>query len=141
MMRPKVFAWLLTMDRINAPDMLVWRNCPIPNVNFVIYQLHRETSNHLFFTCHFSAACSSALGIVWDTSLDLSSRISTTARLWNKLLFDVYPSCFEHLETKEQEVFSYYSEYSELAWLTKVGDRVKPEFRDQIKTIVSELIV
>lgn len=105
MMRAKVFSWVLTMDRINAREMLVWRNSPIPNVNFVICQLHGETSDHLFFTCHFGAACWSTSGIVWDTSIDLSSRISRDPRLLNKLLFALHPSCFEHLETKEQEAF------------------------------------
>jgi hypothetical protein len=66
MMQHKVYALLLTMDRLNTRYMLVSRNFPIPKVNFVTCQLHRETSDHLFLTCHFSAACWSALGIVWD---------------------------------------------------------------------------
>jgi hypothetical protein len=37
-MRPKVFTKILTMDKINSRDMLVWINYPIPNVNFVICQ-------------------------------------------------------------------------------------------------------
>jgi hypothetical protein len=89
-MKQKVFAWLLMMDRLNTRDMLCRRQCPIPDVNCVVCQQVRETRDHLFFDCTLSTSCWSILGIQWDQSLELSERITMAANSWRGPFFLEY---------------------------------------------------
>jgi hypothetical protein len=89
-MKQKVFAWLLVMDRLNTRDILCRRKCPIPDDKCVVCHQVRETRDHLFFDCHFSKTCWSMLGIQWDYSLDFSHRIEAAAKVWNGSFFLEY---------------------------------------------------
>jgi hypothetical protein len=87
MMKHKVFAWLLMIDKPNTRDMLVRQNCPVADVKCVVCQLYRETREHLFFSCSFSKACWHSLGITLNLNLGLSDMLASVERSWNKPLF------------------------------------------------------
>ena len=78
----------------------------------------------------------------------MSSRISTDARLWNKLLFAILGAwnILKQRNMRHFDSMDYGAEYSELTWLTmfpvdidNVGVRIKLEFTDQMFAfIISE---
>jgi hypothetical protein len=86
-MKQKVFAWLLMIDRLNTRDMLCRRQFHIPNDKCVVCNQIRETRDHLFFECTLSQKCWTILGIHWDNTLSLGDRIEAAARHWRGDLF------------------------------------------------------
>jgi hypothetical protein len=88
-MKHKVFAWLMLIDRINTRDMLKRRNFNI-GLNHSCMTCGTgvtETRNHLFFMCSFGASCWAKIGITWDGDLHLENMISEAKRIWSKPLF------------------------------------------------------
>jgi hypothetical protein len=63
----KVFCWLLLSDRPNTRNMLKRRNYAISSIYncLLCTSPPEETVEHLFFHCHFSSSCWSAIGIQW----------------------------------------------------------------------------
>jgi hypothetical protein len=59
MMKHKVFAWLMLVDRLNTRNMLRRRNYDIASVYTCLLcdSEQDETRNHLFFGCAFSSSC------------------------------------------------------------------------------------
>lgn len=85
----KVFAWLLVVDRLNTRNMLKHRNytinsgwncllCPSPP---------KEYLDHLFFSCSFSRDCWDDLGIHWRMNLPLMDRLLHAKSTWRRGLF------------------------------------------------------
>lgn len=89
MMKHKVFAWLILMDRVNTRDMLCRRHFNIGEDHSCLLcdTQPLETNKHLFFGCNFSAACWASLHIHWDTSLGLQEMFDWAAAAWSQPLF------------------------------------------------------
>lgn len=68
-MRIKVFGWLLIHDRLNTRNMLKRRHFNIGDDHTCLLcglQVE-ETVDHMIFSCSFSQACWSKLGVVWPS--------------------------------------------------------------------------
>lgn len=69
----KVFAWLLSLDRFNTRDMLDCRHCAKENDDLtcvLCYGDLRETKLHIFFACPYSLRCWQLLGFYWFLNLN-----------------------------------------------------------------------
>lgn len=89
MLRHKVFAWLMLMDKINTRDMLIRRQFQIGDDHSCLLCTVQplESNTHLFFGCAFSTTCWNTLGIQWDTNLGLQDMIDRANASWHKPLF------------------------------------------------------
>lgn len=89
MMRHKVFAWLMLMDRVNTRDMLCRRHFNIRGDHSCLLCNTQplETNKHLFFECQFSVACWASLHIHWDTYLGLQQMFDRAAAIWSQPMF------------------------------------------------------
>lgn len=79
-MKIKVFAWLLLMDRVNTRDLLDRKHCKPINATVLCSccsQGVRETKEHLFFFCIFSAQCWNVLGWTWSSNLEFHRMIQS----------------------------------------------------------------
>ena len=149
MMKHKVFAWLFMMDSLNTWDMLVRRQCPIPDAKCVTCQQERETNEHLFFSCNFSLLCWSALGISWNMSLNLADRLSTAERLWKQPMFlECAIICAWNIWKQRNRKYFDNVDPDIQCWLAQfssdihlLGARLKPALRDQLFSFVSEVRV
>jgi hypothetical protein len=89
MMKHKVFAWLMLVDRINTRDMLRRRNLDI-GTNFSCMTCDSgqdATRNHLFFGSGFTTDCWAELGLTWNTNLRLEDMIADGKTTWSHALF------------------------------------------------------
>ncbi|XP_071678427.1 uncharacterized protein [Lolium perenne] len=89
MMKHKVFAWLMFVDRINTRDMLRRRKYNIgSDYSCLICDTGAtEARNHLFFTCTFSTRCWANIGIAWNDDLQLEHMLEEAKISWSKPLF------------------------------------------------------
>lgn len=89
MMRHKVFAWLMFMDRINTRDMLCRRHFNIgDDKSCLLCSIEPlETNKHLFFECGFSTVCWQILGINWNTEVNTQDMFDMAARDWGRPMF------------------------------------------------------
>lgn len=89
MMKHKVFAWLMFMDRINTRDLLCRRHFNIgDDLSCMLCNAQPlETNIHLFFECEFSISCWNTLNIQWDTTLGAQEMLKLSASTWNQALF------------------------------------------------------
>jgi hypothetical protein len=73
MMKIKVFAWLLLVDRLNTRDLLQRRQWNVTNVNHCeLCPMHvHEDMIHLFFECNFSVRIWNYLQIEWSETDDV----------------------------------------------------------------------
>ena len=80
----KVFAWLLLMDRLNTKDLMNRKHWTIDSgMNCVLCSSAvLETRDHLFFGCSFASLCWNFIGIQWDCSRPISSRIAAAHQLF-----------------------------------------------------------
>jgi hypothetical protein len=89
-MKHKVFAWLMLVDRINTRDMLRRRrNMDIGSVfSCMLCDTGLdETRNHLFFCCPFSSSCWSEIGINWCTDMHLGPMVADGKQSWARPFF------------------------------------------------------
>lgn len=91
MMRHKVFAWLMLVDRLNTKDMLCRRHFDIGEDHSCMLcpTGALETSTHLFFECQFSLDCWQIVHMAWNTDREMQIMFDTASRNWphNKVLF------------------------------------------------------
>jgi hypothetical protein len=89
MMKHKVFAWLMLVDRLNTRNMLRRRNYDIASVYTCLLcdSEQDETRNHLFFGCAFSSSCWTELGILWNTDLHLDRMLTVGRDTWANSLY------------------------------------------------------
>jgi hypothetical protein len=89
MMKHKVFAWLMFVDRLNTRQMLRRRNYNI-GTDFSCLTCDTgatEARNHLFFMCSFGASCWAKIGITWNGNLQIEDMLLEAKTRWNKPLF------------------------------------------------------
>jgi hypothetical protein len=88
-MKHKVFAWLMLVDRINTRDMLRRRNMDIGSVfSCMLCDTGLdETRNHLFFCCPFSSSCWSEIGMNLCTDMHLGPMLADGKQRWARPLF------------------------------------------------------
>lgn len=88
-MRHKVFAWLMLLDRVNTRDMLLKRHffigedhaCLLCNISRL------ETNKHLFHECSFAKRCWDIIGMQWNYSVDTQQMFDQARLAWHKPLF------------------------------------------------------
>ena len=88
-MRHKVFAWLMLMDRVNTRDMLLRRHfnigedhsCLMCNIDVL------ETNRHLLYECQFAIRCWDTIGIQWGTERDIQIMFNTAHTSWHNPAF------------------------------------------------------
>jgi hypothetical protein len=73
--KPKVFVWLLLVDRLNTRDLIDRRHWHLNSgVNCALCgQWERETREHLFFNCSFAIRVWHKLGIIWATDPSMAT--------------------------------------------------------------------
>ena len=88
-MRIKVFGWLLFHDRLNTRNMLKQRHYDIGDDHSCLLcgGPDEATGAHMRFTCPFSQACWSQLGIVWPRFDCRLHVLQTTKDSWSGPLF------------------------------------------------------
>jgi hypothetical protein len=81
-MKTKVFAWLLLVDRLNTIDLLRRRHCNVSEDPTCVLCPSRvyEDRIHLFFHCNFSARIWTYLQIEWQQHDDLQVVLSDAKR-------------------------------------------------------------
>lgn len=89
-MKIKVFAWLLFMDRVNTRDLLDRKHCMPINATVLCSccpQGVRETREHLFFFCDFSAQCWRVLVWSWSSNLEFHRMIQSQSAFFSNVCF------------------------------------------------------
>ena len=73
------------MDRLNTREVLQRRNCHVqPNNHCVLCNDQVvEDINHLFFDCPFATVCWQKLGLSWDTTLHIHTRLDHGRLVFN----------------------------------------------------------
>jgi hypothetical protein len=148
-MKHKIFAWLLFMDRLNTRDMLVRRQCPIPDNKCVLCNTVLETREHLFFECQISRQCWDVLNMQWDTNLAISDMIAVASTQWRRPLFLEYAilGAWNIWKIRNRKHFDGIIPTTQtwlqqlLADLDLLGSRLKPELRDKLVTFSASLRV
>ena len=88
-MRHKVFAWLMLMDRVNTRDFLLRRHfnigedhsCLMCNIDVL------ETNRHLLYECQFAIRCWDTIGIQWGAERDIQIMFNTAQTSWHNPAF------------------------------------------------------
>jgi len=81
-----VWEWIKEdVIELNTRDMLRRRNFHVqPNTHCVLCNDQVvEDINHLFFDCPFSTICWNKIGLAWDTSLNIRSRLEEASYSFN----------------------------------------------------------
>ena len=85
-----VWEWIKEdVIELNTRDMLRRRNFHVqPNTHCVLCNDQVvEDINHLFFDCPFSTICWNKIGLAWDTSLNIRSRLEEASYSFNPPYF------------------------------------------------------
>jgi hypothetical protein len=90
-LKTKVFAWLVIMDRLNTKDMIIRRHWHIQDgPECVLFPTHHlENRDHLFFQCNFSARIWAYLQIDWNNGSDMFHIAKMARESFNKPFFTV----------------------------------------------------
>jgi hypothetical protein len=88
-MKTKVFAWLLLVDRLNTRDLLRKRHWNVNEDNTCVLCPSRvyEDRIHLFFHCNFSARIWTYLQIEWQQHDDLQVVLNKAKRSFQQSFF------------------------------------------------------
>jgi hypothetical protein len=91
MMKIKVFAWLLLVDRLNTKDLLKRRHWHVTDIyHYELCPLHiHEDRIHLFFECNFSVSVSvcSYLQISWNSNDNIQAVVLQARKTFDKPYF------------------------------------------------------
>ena len=83
----KFFFWLFLRDRLSTRNLLN-RNMFLPSYFCVLCVENLEEGiRHLFFSCPFSDACWTYLGVHWDLSLDFQVMVLHARLQFNSVIF------------------------------------------------------
>lgn len=88
-MRHKVFAWHMLMDKVNTRGMLLRRHFFIGDDHACLMCASSglETTKHLFFECEFAGTCWDIVGMHWNPSLDMQDMFDWARTTWQRPLF------------------------------------------------------
>jgi hypothetical protein len=82
------FFWLLLRDRLNTKNLLHRKHMVLDSyVCALCVEGLEEDFKHLFFSCPFSDACWTFLGIHWDLSLDFQHMVLMAGLNFNSVIF------------------------------------------------------
>lgn len=87
--RVKFFGWLILVDRLNTKTMLQRRSLNVENNDSlcILCTDNCEDIDHLFFNCEFSKRCWNAIGIHWNSTVELLQRLAIAKNQYNLPFF------------------------------------------------------
>jgi hypothetical protein len=106
--RQKFFAWLMLHNRLNTKDMMIKKNFYVEFSDCIICEEWPVESNmHLFFECSFSQSFWWAIGMEWNSDMDLYSMIADAKNRYshNFIMEILITGCWSIWEQRNDAIF------------------------------------
>lgn len=153
-MKLRVFAWLLLSDRLNTKNMNKRRHYVVDTSTnrtdycILCHTQQEETQEHLCYTCSFSSACWSSVGLTWATYGDRFAWMAEAKTAWSKtMVMEVFITAAWSIWKERNNLIFRGVTPSHMSWLTRFREdflllqhRTKPELLGFITEFARDIV-